>query len=243
MTSIEAVPGYAFFSARSADRERARETRELLIEQLAADGVPIELLQFAPARVSFACSAADARGVLAASEAAGFSAHLISPCVKVAIAGRDIARTSGVIASIVKSLRERDVELLHFADGGSALTLVVREAQAERAERVLRALFLPSTGGNSLGAFSLDDVRGIVRVDGRAVRLGARQIRLLRYLVDNEGQVVSAERIANAVFSGTEKDVASVRVHVHNLRKKMERDPFAPRYVVTVPNQGYLFAM
>ena len=242
VTSIEVASGYAFFSARVEERERAREAREKLIEQIAAAGVPVELLQFAPARVSFACSASDTRTVLAASEGSGFSAHVVSPCAKIAIVGEDIARTSGVIASIVKSLRERGIELLHFADGGLMLSLIVREPQAEAAERVLRALLAPATGEKSIGAFFLDDVRGIVRVDGRAVRLGARQVSLLRYLIANKGHVVSAERIANEVFSGTEKDLVSVRVHVHNLRKKVERDPYAPRYVVTVPNQGYLFA-
>jgi len=32
-----------------------------------------------------------------------------------------------------------------------------------------------------------------------------------------------------------------VRVHLHNLRKKIEDDPDTPRHIITVPEQGYVF--
>jgi Transcriptional regulatory protein, C terminal len=239
--AIEVERGYAFFSARAEERDY-RAARERFVDEIAESGIPIELLQFATGRVGFVCSAAHAQAVFSVAQACAFTANVASPCAKLAIAGEDMSRTSGVMAAIVRALRERKVDLLHFADGGTRISLVIREHQSSDAEKALRELLSPAARHRPIGAFSFDEMRGIVRVDGRIVRLGARQASLLRYLIANGGEVVTAERIAHDVFSGSEKDIAAVRVHVHYLRKKLERDPYAPRYVVTVPNQGYVFA-
>ena len=42
---------------------------------------------------------------------------------------------------------------------------------------------------------------------------------------------------------GYEDDTQVLRVHVANLRRKIEAEPAAPRYVVTDPGVGYRFAV
>jgi len=80
-----------------------------------------------------------------------------------------------------------------------------------------------------------------VRVNGEERRLGSRQAKLLEFLVNNLGRVVEAEEAARHLFGADgREEIAALRVHVHNLRKKIEADPDNPRYLVTVPAQGYV---
>jgi len=81
-----------------------------------------------------------------------------------------------------------------------------------------------------------------VLVDGQPVRLTATEYRLLAYLVENAGRLLSPKQILENVW-GWEyvDDVDYVRVYVWHLRQKLEEDPHKPRYLVTEHGLGYRF--
>lgn len=76
----------------------------------------------------------------------------------------------------------------------------------------------------------------------RRANLSAREVDLLRYLLRFEGEALSRFRILSDVWEPeSESTVRTVDQHVLKLRKKLEPDPAAPRYIVTVHGVGYRF--
>ncbi len=81
-----------------------------------------------------------------------------------------------------------------------------------------------------------------VEKNGRRVDLTAREFRLLTYLIEHRGAVLSRDELLNAVW-GYETSVftRTVDVHVGLLRQKLEAHPRKPRHILTVHGLGYKF--
>ncbi|HEY46584.1 MAG TPA: response regulator transcription factor [Anaerolineae bacterium] len=78
--------------------------------------------------------------------------------------------------------------------------------------------------------------------DGRSVQLTPKEFELLRYLVKNQGRVLSADAILSNVWGPEykgERDL--VKQFIYRLRNKLEADPSKPEYIVTVRGSGYAF--
>jgi len=93
-----------------------------------------------------------------------------------------------------------------------------------------------------VGAVALDPQTGGARVGGKPLHLTPVEFSLLQYLCGHAGQVVSSERLLRDVWGyppGT-GEPSVVRMHVLNLRRKLEDDPSRPRLLITVPRQGYI---
>mgnify|MGYP000258258896 CR=1 FL=1 len=78
---------------------------------------------------------------------------------------------------------------------------------------------------------------------GDELKLTPREFRLLGYLLEHRGEVVSREQLLDAVwgyqFEGYQHTVNS---HINRLRAKIEENPAQPRYILTVWGVGYKFA-
>jgi two-component system KDP operon response regulator KdpE len=89
----------------------------------------------------------------------------------------------------------------------------------------------------------LDLAARAVTVDGNAVHLTPTEFELLRVLARNRGRLMTHRALLTEVWGpGYEHDTQTLRVHIANLRRKVERDPTRPRYVTTDPGIGYRFA-
>ena len=100
-----------------------------------------------------------------------------------------------------------------------------------------------AAGGEVLtaGELVLDlRTRSLTR-NGEEIRLTPIEFRILHYLMLNRGRVLTNSGIVEHVweFSGAGNEDL-VKVHVHRLRQKLERDPQNPEYLRTVPGAGYL---
>jgi two-component system KDP operon response regulator KdpE len=93
-----------------------------------------------------------------------------------------------------------------------------------------------------LGALVIDFARRSVTRDGAELRLTPIEFDLLRYLALNADRVVTHRQLLTKVW-GEEyaEDTHTLRVHVSNLRNKIEPDPARPRYLCTEPRVGYRF--
>jgi DNA-binding response OmpR family regulator len=81
-----------------------------------------------------------------------------------------------------------------------------------------------------------------VVVDGRRIGLGRTEFALLRLLVDNAGQVVPYTTILTQVWGPTYTDAPHyVHLYVTYLRRKIEPNPRAPRYIRSQRRVGYRF--
>jgi DNA-binding response OmpR family regulator len=88
----------------------------------------------------------------------------------------------------------------------------------------------------------IDAARHEVTRDGEVLALTAREFALLETLAAHPGRVFTREQLLERVWGDEYYDDHVVDVHVGNLRKKLEEDPAAPRYVETVRGVGYRFA-
>lgn len=79
-------------------------------------------------------------------------------------------------------------------------------------------------------------------VDGEAIKTTATEFRLLSYLIENAGRVMSFEQILENVWgTGYTDDFNFIRVYIWHLRKKIEKDPKKPEYLINVQGIGYRF--
>lgn len=83
-----------------------------------------------------------------------------------------------------------------------------------------------------------------VRVNGEPIHLFAKELQLLLLLAAHPDQVFHVDQLFEKIW-GWDKDSDSrtVMVHIRNLRKKIEKDPANPKYIVTVRGFGYKFKM
>jgi len=82
-----------------------------------------------------------------------------------------------------------------------------------------------------------------VMKNGKTIALGERECRLLRYLVERRGLVLSRDELLQDVWGYKSIPLTrTVDVHIAWLRQKIEDDPKNPQYIVTVHGQGYRFS-
>ena len=93
------------------------------------------------------------------------------------------------------------------------------------------------------GNVAVDFEKGDVRKDGMPIALAAKELDLLRYLIDHRGKVVSRDELLEGVWE-YQPGVSSrtIDVHVAWLRQKLEDNPQTPRHIHTVRGVGYRFS-
>jgi DNA-binding response OmpR family regulator len=94
----------------------------------------------------------------------------------------------------------------------------------------------------SRGGLVIDRERFRVFRDGKHVRLTPKEFDLLTLLARHPGRVLPRVRILNAIWGPNAVDrPEQLRVLVGSLRKKIEPNPSAPKYILTEPWIGYRF--
>jgi two-component system KDP operon response regulator KdpE len=94
------------------------------------------------------------------------------------------------------------------------------------------------------GDFAIDLERRVVTLRGEEVNLTRTEYEILRYMALNAGRVVTHAMILQNVWGPLyEEDVATLRVHVAHLRRKIEIDPARPRFILTELGVGYRFVL
>jgi two-component system KDP operon response regulator KdpE len=95
------------------------------------------------------------------------------------------------------------------------------------------------------GSLAIDLAARCVTVAGAPVHLTPIEWDLLRVLATDAGRTLTHQQLFRRVWGGRAFGDAPkyLRVHIANLRRKIEDDPIRPRYVVTEPGVGYRFAI
>ena len=77
---------------------------------------------------------------------------------------------------------------------------------------------------------------------GRPVSMAAKELQLLRYLVDHRERVVPRDEILQRVWEySSEVNSRTIDVHVAWLRQKLEDNPQNPKHIQTIRGKGYRF--
>lgn len=150
---------------------------------------------------------------------------------------------------IVISARSEDADKIVALDAGADDYLTkpfsVEELLA-RLRVVQRRISSAQNGENKSssifenGELKIDYAAGCVTVSGKEIHLTPIEYKLLCLLSENVGKVLTHTFITQKVWgSSWENDVASLRVFMATLRKKIENEPNSPQYIQTHVGVGY----
>jgi len=153
-------------------------------------------------------------------------------------------RAGSELPVLFLSARDGDAEKIRGLGLGADDYIVKSATPAEvvaRVKAVLRRSGVDRGRGRlRFGRLEVDLAAHEVLVAGRPVRLTAREFELLQVLVEHPRQVFSREHLFELVW-GSYGDRSAVSVYISRLREKLEEDPAAPHYIVTVWGAGYRF--
>jgi DNA-binding response OmpR family regulator len=162
---------------------------------------------------------------------------------------RDL-RLKGISAPILLLTARNEVsdKLLGFKAGGDdylTKPFDTRELKV-RIEALLRRG--AASRSSQIESYEFENIR-VDFVKSRLTRgrttvvLGERECRLLRYLIEHRGSVLSRDELLQEVWGYKASPLTrTVDVHIRWLRQKIEDDPQNPQYILTVHGQGYRFA-
>jgi two-component system KDP operon response regulator KdpE len=89
-----------------------------------------------------------------------------------------------------------------------------------------------------VGELSVDLVRRIVKLGDKEVKLSPKEYELLRLLVQHAGKVLTHRFLLQELWDEP-TDTQYLRVYVRQLRRKIEKDPERPQYLLTETGIGY----
>jgi two-component system, OmpR family, KDP operon response regulator KdpE len=88
----------------------------------------------------------------------------------------------------------------------------------------------------------VDLEKRMVNVHGERVHLSPKEFDVLRLLMIQQGKPLTHKRVLQVVWGPDHAEqTENLRVVINQLRKKIEKDPAHPRYILTEPWLGYRF--
>lgn len=157
-------------------------------------------------------------------------------------------RQWSAIPVIVLSARSAETSKVEALDAGADDYLMKPFGSGELSARVraqLRRHQQQTPAGEPLIAFGdirIDLVRRVVERAGEELHLTPIEYKLLTHLASQPDRVITHAQLLKAVWGpGHLEDMHYVRVHMANLRKKVEDQPSMPRHLITETGVGYRF--
>ena len=90
------------------------------------------------------------------------------------------------------------------------------------------------------GDIAVDFRKGEARKGGELLDVSPRELRLLQYMLENRGAVLSRDQLLSAVWDYENAPFTrTVDMHIAKLRKKIEDNPANPKFIITVHRVGY----
>jgi len=166
--------------------------------------------------------------------------------------GADVCRevrTWSDVPILVLSARHADEEKAALLDAGADDYLTkpfsTLELQARVRALMRRSARTSGAQGQTIrsGALEIDLGARIARRAGAEVHLTPIEWDLLRVLASDAGRTLTHQQLFKKVWSGRSHGDAQkyLRVHIANLRRKIESDALRPQYILTEPGVGYRF--
>lgn len=163
--------------------------------------------------------------------------------------GLDIARdirTTSDVPIIMLSAKGDEVDRILGLEFGADDYVTKPFSPRELVSRV--KAILRRVGGSAVhnhariqvGRLTIDDASRQVMVDGEPVHLTSSEYGILMLLARHPGRAFSRQAILAALWDESPVgDERAIDVHIHNMREKLEPDPKAPEYLLTVRGFGY----
>jgi DNA-binding response OmpR family regulator len=159
---------------------------------------------------------------------------------------RELRRSSIHTPILMLTAKSQEAEKVMGLDLGADDYLTKPFSPKELRARI-RALLRRGPAETSEKPYCFSDVevdftRGEVRRNGTVVEMTPLEFKLLGAFVKNRGRVLSRDRLLDLVWgTGTFVTERVVDNYIVTLRRKLEPEPGAPRFLVNVRGQGYRF--
>lgn len=114
-----------------------------------------------------------------------------------------------------------------------------------RVEAILRRTTqsIKSDSGENIlqaGPLKLSSESGEAYINNNLIELSVKEFKLLEYMMQNKGKVVSREQLLNKVWGyDALPSTRTVDTHIAWIRQKIEPNPKYPKYLLTVHGRGY----
>jgi len=155
-----------------------------------------------------------------------------TPVIMVTVNGR----TSDILRGFGLGIDDYITKPVNFPE------LVARVGAILRRSRQDDATEEPSTFHE--GALEVDWKSHQVYLEGHRVKLSPTEFRLLSCLIKNRGWIVTHEQLLEKAWGPNYiGDRSFVKLYIRYLRKKLERDPAHPKFILTERGVGYRFAI
>jgi len=156
-------------------------------------------------------------------------------------------REWSTVPILVLSARGHEDDKIRALNGGADDYLTKPFAPGELVARIGVALRHAARGAQDAtgsvvvsGDLRIDLARRLVFVGGAEVHLTPIEYRLLAVLAKHAGMVLTHRQLLREVWGpGEGHQPQSLRVHMAQLRRKVEKDAARPRHIVTEPGVGY----
>ena len=161
---------------------------------------------------------------------------------------RRVRQASPALQILVLSARGAEQDKVDALDAGADDYVTKPFSAAELLARIraaLRRVDGPSQSTEPIvrGDLIVDRERFRVVREGEEVRLTPKEFELLSFMIQHPGRVLTHRTLLKAIWGPNAVDqVEHLRVLVGALRKKIERSPASPKYILTEPWVGYRFA-
>jgi len=145
---------------------------------------------------------------------------------------------------IVLSVRERENDKVKALNAGADDYLTkpfgVGELLARIRAALRRSLQQAPEPVYRIEELEVDLARRRVTAHGEELQLTPTEYELLKLLVTHAGKVLTHSQILKQIWGVAYMEQPHVlRVNISNLRRKIEKDPSRPRYILTEPGVGY----
>jgi DNA-binding winged helix-turn-helix (wHTH) protein len=122
--------------------------------------------------------------------------------------------------------------------------IILKNQQKKSKEMPKTSVLLPAShrsvnGVYHFGSFSVNLAEKQLQRQGEPIRLAPKTFDLLAVLIQNQGRLVTKERLLAEVWPHVFVEEANLSVNIASLRKVLEGDE--QQYIETVPKRGYRF--
>lgn len=147
---------------------------------------------------------------------------------------------------IILSVQSGEEDIVKALDNGANDYLVKPFRTGELLARIRSALRGAALESNNpviqYKTFEIDLVARTVKINNEILKLTVTQYALLALFAKNEGKVLTYQYVLREVWGPEYTDqLQYLRVFVAQLRKKIEKNPDRPEYIITESGIGYRF--
>ena len=156
---------------------------------------------------------------------------------------RELRETTNIPILFISALTSDDDKIVALNIGGDdyiqkpySLGVLLAKVKA-----VLKRFGQAITTEYTDGYLTVNFASKQVKVKGGTVKLTTLEFKLLAYLIENQGKVISKKELFENVWEDKFTGDGTLNVHIRRLREAIESNPNEPKYIVTVWGDGYKF--